>query len=284
MLADYEAPPLDPAIRDYARYRGEPEAWMLGRFKQRAGARKAEHGELLEESEGDTLGVRDLPGGNPSRAVAEGQLHHGPQGVLGLLRDLQHVRLSEIDGIPGPASLSTRPCENHTIGVGFSSIERRPMRPESPAMVDPRLPRTGQAITGTALGLAFVLDWPVVVPVVSAVLAGASLLGPRANLYTHVFRWARRTLPLRPPAYLEEAAPPRFSNTLGFLFTAATTAAHYVLGAATAGWALALIVAALALLAASTGLCVGCELYVLVRRLATRGRVARRLTVPGSGA
>ena len=157
------------------------------------------------------------------------------------------------------------------------------MRPDGPAMVDPRSPRLGQAITGTALGLAFVLRWPVVIPVVAAVLGGASLLGSRANLYGHVFRWAKRAFRLGPPAYMEEAAPPRFSNTLGFLFTAAATVAHYGLGATGLAWTLTVVVSALALLAAVTGLCVGCELYVLTRRVATRGRVARRLTVPSAG-
>ena len=37
-------------------------------------------------------------------------------------------------------------------------------------------------------------------------------------------------------------------------------------GYSTLGWALALIVAALALLATVTGLCVGCELYMLLAR------------------
>jgi hypothetical protein len=41
----------------------------------------------------------------------------------------------------------------------------------------------------------------------------------------------------------------------------------HVLGFATAGWAFGLLVAALALLAATTGLCVGCELYRLGARL-----------------
>jgi hypothetical protein len=154
---------------------------------------------------------------------------------------------------------------------------------ERRAMVDPRMPRMGQAITGAALGLAFVLDLPVVVPIVAVVLAGASLLGPRANLYARVFPLVKRAFRLGPPAHLEEAAPPRFSNTLGFVFTVAATAALYGFGAEAVGWALALIVSALALLAAITGLCVGCELYVLVRRFVTRGRVPGRLTAPGVG-
>jgi hypothetical protein len=153
----------------------------------------------------------------------------------------------------------------------------------NPRLVDPRLPRLGQAITGVALGLAFVLGWPVVIPIVAALLAGASLLGPRANLYAHLFRWVKRTFRLGLPAYLEEAAPPRFSNTVGFLFTATGSLAYYAFEAEVLAWSLALIVSGLALLAAATGLCVGCELYVLARRLATRGRVTRRLTVPGTG-
>jgi hypothetical protein len=150
-------------------------------------------------------------------------------------------------------------------------------------LIDPRLPRLGQAITGTVLGIAFVLRWPVVIAIVSVVLAGASLLGPRANLYGHLFRWVKRTFPLGPPAYLEEAAPPRFSNTLGFLFTAVATVAYYAFAAEFLAWTLALIVSALALLAAVTGLCVGCELYILARRFATRGRVPGRLTAPSTG-
>jgi hypothetical protein len=151
-------------------------------------------------------------------------------------------------------------------------------------LVDPRLPRLGQAITGTALGAGFVLDWPAVIPAVAAVLAGASLLGRRANIYAYLFRWLKRSLRWGPPAYLEEAAPPRFSNTVGFAFTAVATVGYYGFHAEALAWTLALIVSALALLAAVTGLCVGCELYVLIRRAATRGRVPSRLTVPGTGA
>lgn len=157
------------------------------------------------------------------------------------------------------------------------------MSRSNPEMVDPRLPRLGQAITGTVLGVAFLTQWPPAIPLVAALLAGASILGPRVNVYAYLFRWLKRSLRWEPPAYLEEAAPPRFSNTVGFVFTAVATVAYYSFGAEALAWTLAIIVSALALLAASTGLCVGCELYVLIRRAATRGRVARRITVPGTG-
>jgi hypothetical protein len=147
-------------------------------------------------------------------------------------------------------------------------------------MVDPRQPRFGQAVTGALLALAFVLDWTPLLPALAAVLGAASLLGARANAYAHLWRALSRALRLGPPAELEEAAPPRFANTVGFLFLAVASVAVYGFEAETLAWTLALVVSALAMLAAVTGLCVGCELYVLARRVATGGRVARKRVVP----
>lgn len=147
-------------------------------------------------------------------------------------------------------------------------------------MVDPRQPRFGQAVTGTVLAVAFVLGWAPVLPILAAVLGAASLLGPRANVYAYLWRGLVRALRIPPPVELEEAGPPRFANTLGFLFLTGSSAAMYGFGADTLGWTLALLVSGLALLAAGTGLCVGCELYVLVRRVATGGRIKGKRVVP----
>jgi uncharacterized protein DUF4395 len=140
-----------------------------------------------------------------------------------------------------------------------------------PTMVDTRQPRLGQAVTGATLLVGFVLDVPPILPIVGLLLGAAALLGPRFNPYAWLFRALRRTGVLGPARELEEAAPPRFANAVGFVCLAGATAAAY-LGASWVGWALALLVAALALLSAVTGLCVGCEVYVLARRVATRGR------------
>ena len=147
-------------------------------------------------------------------------------------------------------------------------------------MVDPRQPRFGQAVTGVILLAGYLLDWPVVIPILAVVLAGASLLGPRANVYAYLYREVSRLLRLGPPRELEEAAPPRFANTLGFLFLTVATVAYFAFDPPLAGgwvaWGLGLLVSALALLAATTGLCVGCEFYVIARRVATRGRVPEK--------
>src|SRR5687767_11959401 len=153
-------------------------------------------------------------------------------------------------------------------------------------MIDPRQPRLGQGITGVILLVGFLLDQPVVLPVLAVVLALASLGGPSLNPYALLFRGIRSAGWFGPPKDLEEAAPPRFSNTLGFAFMTAASLAYYVPDEPlrTVAWGLGLLVSALALLAATTGLCVGCELYVFVRRLATRGRVAHRITRPARAA
>lgn len=156
--------------------------------------------------------------------------------------------------------------------------------PQPATMVDTRQPRLGQAITGSVLLLGFLVDAPVVLPLLALVLGAASVLGPPFNLYAHLFRLLRRIGALGPPRKLEEAAPPRFANTLGFIFLAAAAVAWFVfeppLADGWVAWGLALVVSGLALLAAIAGLCVGCELYVWARRLATGGRIRERIVTP----
>jgi len=137
--------------------------------------------------------------------------------------------------------------------------------------VDPRQPRVGQAITGTVLAVGFVAGWPVVLPILAAVLALASLVGGPFNPYVYAYRGVRRALRWGPPRELEEAAPPRFANTLGFAFLTSASILYYGFGLHAAAWTLGVLVAALALLAATTALCVGCEFYVFARRVLGRG-------------
>ena len=65
---------------------------------------------------------------------------------------------------------------------------------------------------------------------------------------------------------LEDARAPRFANMIGLVVLTAATIASAA-GLQTLGWALALLVSALALLAAVTGFCTGCEIYRLGARL-----------------
>jgi MFS family permease len=141
-----------------------------------------------------------------------------------------------------------------------------------PAPIDPRGPRLNQAVLAVGLATAFVLDLRWLVPVFAVVLFLGAAFGPRygpvLRLYAELIRPR-----LAPPAELEDPRPPRFAAAVGVVFLLAATVA-FVLGAAALGWALALVVAALAALAALTGICVGCELYVAVARRRGRELVA----------
>lgn len=118
-------------------------------------------------------------------------------------------------------------------------------------------------LTAALLG-AFVLDARFVVPVFAVVLFVGAAFGPR---YGPVLRFYAAVVRPRlgPPAHLEDPRPPRFAAAVGVVFLAAATIA-FALGVVGVGWALALIVAVLAGLAATTGLCVGCEIWLFVAR------------------
>jgi uncharacterized membrane protein YfcA len=135
---------------------------------------------------------------------------------------------------------------------------------EAPKPIDPRAPRFNQAVLASALVLGFVFDQRWVPTLFAAVLflgaAFGSRYGPFLRLYTDVIKPR-----LAPPNELEDPRPPRFAATVGVVFLSAATIA-FAVGAVAVGWALALIVAALAALSAITGICVGCEIYLVVAR------------------
>ena len=134
----------------------------------------------------------------------------------------------------------------------------------APAPIDPRGPRFNQAVLAVALLGGFLVDWRPVVPLFALVLLAGAALGPRYGPFLALYAKAIRPR-LGPPSELEDPRPPRFSAALGVVFLAAGTLA-FAAGSPRLGWGLALVVAALAALAAVTGICVGCEVYLLLTR------------------
>lgn len=133
-----------------------------------------------------------------------------------------------------------------------------------PQPIDPRGPRLNQAVLCVALLAGFVFDFWYVVPAFAVVLFLGAAFGPQ---YGPVLRFYSQVVKprLRPPTELEDPRPPRFAATIGVVFLGLSTAA-FLADAGTVGWILALIVAGLAGLAASTGICVGCELWMMIAR------------------
>ena len=131
-------------------------------------------------------------------------------------------------------------------------------------VIDARAPRTNQAVVGTLSLLAFATGWWPILGLLAAQLAIGLTFGRRfclpCLLYFDVIQ------PRFGEGPIEDSRPPRFANMVGVVFLGAATVAH-ALGFTAVGWGLGLIVAALALLAAITGLCVGCEIYRLAARI-----------------
>jgi disulfide bond formation protein DsbB len=134
--------------------------------------------------------------------------------------------------------------------------------------VDPR----GQqfAATLTALVLAAVLllaPHPVGVALlaVQAILfAVGAGLGVQHTPHAWVFRTLVRPR-LRAPSELEDPEPPRFAQAVGLTF-AVVALAGFLAGATVVGLVATGFALAAALLNAVFGFCLGCELYLLIRR------------------
>ena len=130
-------------------------------------------------------------------------------------------------------------------------------------VIDSRGPRTNQAIVGVGALIAFLLQQEWIIVLLALQLIVGLTLGRRFCLPCRL--WFDVLQPRLGEGAIEDARVPRFANVIGAVFLTASSVLLYA-GYSTLGWALALIVAALALLATVTGLCVGCELYMLLAR------------------
>ena len=140
----------------------------------------------------------------------------------------------------------------------------------APPPIDPRGPRFNQAVLAVGLFGGFLVDWRPAVPVFALILLAGAAFGPRYGPFLVLYARVLRPR-LGPPRQLEDPRPPRFSAALGVVFLAAGTLA-FAAGSPGLGWGLALVVAALAALAAVTGICLGCEMYLVLTR--RRGALA----------
>lgn len=99
------------------------------------------------------------------------------------------------------------------------------------------------------------------------VFALGALVGVGATPYALFF--ARVVRPrLAAPTEWEDARPPQFAQLVGLIFVAIALAG-FLTGLTVLGFVATAAALVAALLNAATGLCLGCELYLITRRLAT---------------
>jgi hypothetical protein len=139
-------------------------------------------------------------------------------------------------------------------------------------VIDARAPRFNQAVVGLLALVAVLTGWWAILGLLAAQLALGLTLGRRWCL--PCLAYFELVQPRLGEGPIEDSRPPRFANKVGVVVLGAATLA-YALGLETAGGVLGVFVAALALVAAATGLCAGCELYRLGARL--RGIRSHRL-------
>jgi hypothetical protein len=137
-----------------------------------------------------------------------------------------------------------------------------------PLQVDPRGLRVAAALTSVVLAVALLSPRPVAL-VLLAAQAVVFAIGASGRLDRSPYAWlfARLVRPrIGPPAELEDARPPRFAQGVGLGFTlvavVALAAGLDTLGLVATGFALVA-----ALLNAVVGFCLGCETYLVLRRL-----------------
>ena len=136
---------------------------------------------------------------------------------------------------------------------------------ETPRGIDPRGPRFAAVLTSVVLALVLATGsgWLLLAQALVFAL-GAAGRSPYGWLYRRALRPR-----LGPPSELEDPAPPRFAQVVGLGFAAVGTAG-YLAGVTWLGMVATAFALAAAFLNAAFGFCLGCELYLLFRRGASR--------------
>jgi hypothetical protein len=136
------------------------------------------------------------------------------------------------------------------------------------AQIDSRGARFAATLTAVVLAVALLVAPSALTVGLLAVQAVVFGIGAASGVQRTPYAWVFRTL-VRPrlgaPGELEDAAPPRFAQSVGLAF-ALVALAGYLTGADLLGAVATGLALAAAFLNAAFGFCLGCEVYLLVRR------------------
>ncbi|MFD3442377.1 DUF4395 domain-containing protein [Streptomyces sp. NPDC058685] len=134
--------------------------------------------------------------------------------------------------------------------------------------IDVRGPRFGAAVTTAVLAAVLITGSGGLLAWQALCFAAGALLGVPRSPYGWLFRTAVRPR-LGPPAELEPSAAPQFAQGVGLAF-ALLGLIGYFAGPAWLGIAATACALAAAFLNAVFRYCLGCEMYLLLRRVTPR--------------
>ena len=135
--------------------------------------------------------------------------------------------------------------------------------------VDTHLAKFSQGCVVALTGLAFLLAQPVIV-LIAAVLLTVSALVPAFSPFRLLYRYGIIPLHLMRPRIVEDDPEP---HRFGAAFLIAATLVLFLTKVPALGWALDLIVFALAAINMTIGFCAGCLVYYYLGRIGIMPRV-----------
>jgi uncharacterized protein DUF4395 len=147
-------------------------------------------------------------------------------------------------------------------------------------VIDSRAPRVNQATIGVLSIVAVLTGWSWLLALLALQLAVGLTFGRRFCLACVAY--FELVQPRFGEGPLEDSRPPRVANMVG-LAVLGSAALAYAAGQPLVGAVLGGLVAGLALIAAATGFCTGCEAYKLACRLTGRPFVSCPLPPQPSG-
>jgi hypothetical protein len=131
--------------------------------------------------------------------------------------------------------------------------------------VDPRGQRCNAALSAVVLAVVLITGSAWLFAAQAVVFGIGAVFGLRYSPYGYIYRALIRPR-LGPPAELEAEAPPRFAQGVGLVF-GIIGVIGYATGVMPLGMAAAAAALAAAFLNAAFGFCLGCEMYVLIKRV-----------------
>jgi hypothetical protein len=140
-----------------------------------------------------------------------------------------------------------------------------------PALIDSRGPQFAAALTSVVLAVVLATSPSAFATVLLGVQAGLFAVGATLGVQRTPHAWLFRRLVrprLSPTSEWEDPAPPRFAQSVGLGF-ALVGVVGFVLGSTAVGLVATGLALVAALLNAAFGLCLGCEVYLLLKRVTT---------------
>jgi len=131
--------------------------------------------------------------------------------------------------------------------------------------VDPRGQRFNATLSAIVLVVVLITGSGWLLGFQAVVFGIGAVFGLRYSPYGLIYRFAVRPR-LGPPAELEAEAPPRFAQGVGLVISIIGVIG-YAVGVVPLGMAAAAAALAAAFLNAAFGFCLGCEMYVLIKRV-----------------